>query len=319
VKLGRHLPASPRPVQAIEIAKTLGCDTIQIFVNNPTGWQSPREAPPRAGKIDAPTAFALAAAEGGLAPVVVHAPYLINLASPDETIFDKSVILLGETIQRASRFSARYIVFHIGSHRGAGVEAGITRIASGLRSILPAAPDGITILLENDVGAGHEMGAHLEHLAAVLDALPEYAARLGICLDTAHLWGAGYDLSTAEEVEHLLADVDRLVGLRRLPVIHLNDTAVARGSHRDLHARIGEGIIPEAGLRALLTHPALHETAIILETPIQTLEEDDHPDWAHDAAHLARVRALGEREAQELQPQTRLRAQPCSQGGPPTP
>jgi deoxyribonuclease-4 len=294
LKLGRHLPTSSRPVQAAEIAQSLGCDTIQIFVNNPTSWQPPRDVPAAPGKLDPPSAFACAVAERGLSPVVVHAPYLINLASPDETIFDKSVILLGGTIQRARRFGARYVVFHMGSHRGAGVEAGIERIADGLRRILPAAPDEVVVLLENDVGAGNQVGSRIEHLAAVLDALPEHAARLGICLDTAHLWGAGYDLGSAEEVTRLLADVDRLVGLRRLPVIHLNDTATALGGRRDLHARIGEGIIPEVGLRTLLRHPALQDVAIILETPIQTLEDDEtRPDWAHDKEHLARVRALG--------------------------
>jgi deoxyribonuclease-4 len=305
VKLGRHLPTGSRPVQAAEIAQTLGCDTIQIFVNNPTSWQPPRQTPPKPGKLDPATAFANAASERGLAPVVVHAPYLINLATPDETIFDKSVILLGETIQRAGRFGARYVVFHIGSHRGAGVEAGLARIVDGLSRMLPEAPDSVIVLLENDVGAGHEVGGKIEHLAAVLDALPDHAARLGICLDTAHLWGAGYDLSTAEEVAHLLADVDRLIGLPRLPVIHLNDTATALGGHRDLHKRIGEGIIPQAGFRALLTHPALQEAAIILETPIQTIEDDDDRlDWAHDSAHLARVRALGKPET-ALDPPTR--------------
>lgn len=291
MKVGRHLPTSSRPVQAAEIAQSLGCDTIQIFVNNPTGWQQPRETPP--GKPDPGAAFAAAAAERGLAPVVVHAPYLINLASPDEHIFDRSVILLGGTIQRAGRFGARYVVFHIGSHRGAGIDAGIARIVAGLRRILLETPDGLTVLLENDVGAGNEVGERIEHLAAVLDALPDAAGRLGICLDTAHLWGAGYNIGQVEVVERLLADVDRLVGMQRLPVIHLNDTTRALGSHRDHHARIGEGIIPEEGLRALLRHPALAETATILETPIQTLEnDDDRPDWAHEQAHLARVRAL---------------------------
>ncbi len=293
MKLGRHLPTSSRPVQAAEIAQRLGCDTIQIFVNNPTGWKQPQEVPPMPGKLDPAAAFAQAAAVRGLAPVVVHAPYLINLASPDETIFDKSVILLGRTIQRAERFGARYVVFHIGSHRGAGIEAGMARIVDGLGRILPEAPEGMVVLLENDVGAGHEVGGKIEHLAAVLDALPNHAARLGICLDTAHLWGAGYDLRDEETVAHMLADVDRLIGLQRLPVIHLNDTATPLGSHRDLHKRIGEGIIPRAGMRALLRHPALQEVAFILETPIPE-DENTRPDWAKDTDHLARVRALGE-------------------------
>ena len=294
MRFGRHMPTGSKPLQATEIAQALGCETIQIFVNNPTSWRQPQYMPPQVEKLDPPGVFAHAAAERGLSPVVVHAPYLINLASPDDTIFDKSVILLGGTIQRAERFGARYVVFHIGSHRGTGIRAGIERIAAGLRQILPEAPDSIIVLLENDAGAGNEIGYRIENLAAVLDLLPEHSEQLGICLDTAHLWGAGYDLGTVEGVEEIITTVDRLIGLHRLPVIHLNDTTTARGGHRDLHARIGEGIIPQSGLRALLTHPALQETAIILETPIKSLENDNHrPDWAHDKEHLARVRALG--------------------------
>lgn len=292
MKLGRHLPTSPSPLQALDLAQRLLCDTIQIFVNNPMSWQPPRETRRAPGKAD-PAAFARAAAERGIAPVVVHAPYLVNLASPDATIFDRSGILLTQTIQRASTFGAGYVVVHMGSHRGAGLQAGLTRLGDGLRRVLAETPDTITVLLENDAGAGDEVGSRVEHLARTLDALPEYPARLGICLDTAHLWGAGYDLSAAAAVTRMLADVERQIGLHRLPVIHLNDTTAARGSHRDHHARIGEGIIPAAALGALLRYPALQEAAIILETPVPTLEGDQRrQDWAREAAHLARARAL---------------------------
>jgi len=294
VKLGRHMPINAKPLQALDIAQKLGCETIQIFVNNPTAWKSPQELPPQPGKRDRAAAFACAAAERGLAPIVAHAPYLINLAASETLTFEKSVILLGETIRRAARFGARYVVFHVGSHRGAGLTAGIEQVAAGLRLVLPETPQEVMILLENDVGAGHQIGARIENLAAVLACLPEYIERLGICLDTAHLWGAGYNLGSAEEVERILADVEQRIGIHRLPVIHLNDTTTPLGGHRDLHARIGEGIIPQAGLRALLCHPALEKTAIILETPIKALENDQRSlDWAHDKEHLARVRALG--------------------------
>ena len=302
MKLGRHIPTSPKPIQAVEIAHTLGCETIQIFVNNPTAWKPPQELPAQLGKRDPATAFACAAAGHGLAPIVVHAPYLINLASSDAPTFDKSVILLGATTRRAAHFGARYVVFHIGSHRGAGATAGIEHVAAGLRRVLLETPQEITILLENDVGAGDQIGARIENLAAVLALLPEERGRLGICLDTAHLWGAGYDLGSVEEAQRILADVEHLIGIHRLHVIHLNDTATPLGGHRDLHARIGEGIIPQTGLRALLSHPALKDTAIILETPIQSLDDDERrPDWVHDKEHLARVRAL--LAAEELQPQ----------------
>jgi deoxyribonuclease-4 len=297
VKFGRHMPTSPKPLQAVKIAQELGCETIQIFVNNPTSWRSPQRAQPPTGKVDAPAAFAQAAQERGIEPVVVHAPYLINLASPDDDIFQKSVILLSQTAQRAALFGAHEVVFHIGSHRGAGVEAGIQRIAQGLKLVLSALPEGLMLLLENDVGAGHEVGSRFEHLAGILELLPEAAGRLGVCLDTAHLWGAGYPMSTPEEVEQLLSDFERLIGTRRLKVIHLNDTATPFGGHRDVHARIGEGSIPQAGLRALLTHRAVQHVAVLLETPIKSLEgQKDSPDWAHDKAHLAQVKALTRRE-----------------------
>lgn len=293
MKLGRHMPISSRPIQAVEIAQQIGCETMQIFVNNPMSWRQPPDIPSQPGKSDLATAFTQACVKHGQSPIVVHAPYLINLASPENPIFDKSVALLRGTMQRAARFGAQYVVFHIGSHRGAGIEAGIQRIAAGLRQVLPETPDGMMVLLENDVGAGHEVGYRIEHLAAALHLLPEYKQRLGVCLDTAHLWGAGYNLGDEEEVERIVADVDHLIGVQRLPVIHLNDTKTALGGHRDLHARIGEGIIPETGFKTLLRHPALQETAFILETPIESLDKDgDHPDWAKDKEHLARVRAL---------------------------
>jgi deoxyribonuclease-4 len=291
------MPTGSQPLQAAQIAEELGCETIQIFVNNPTSWRTPapRQAPP--GKLDTGTAFAQAAQERGLAPIVVHAPYLINLASPDDAIYEKSAILLSQTAERAALFGARYVVFHIGSHRGAGVAAGMARIAEGLKHLLPTLPAGVMLLLENDVGAGHELGNRLENLAGVLDALPDATEQVGICLDTAHLWGAGYGLSTAEEIEQLLADVDRLIGMTRLRVLHLNDTKTALGGHRDVHARIGEGIIPQAGFRALLTHRAMQDVTVVLETPIKAVEgSKDQLDWAHDRAHLAQVKALGRRE-----------------------
>lgn len=247
MKFGRHIPINSKPLQAVQIAQEIGCETIQIFVNNPTSWRSPPPVPPQPGKRDMAAAFAQAAQERGLQPVVAHAPYLINLASPDDDIFQKSVILLSQTAQRAALFGAKAVVFHIGSHRGAGVEAGIQRIAEGVKHVLPGLPQGVMLLLENDVGAGDELGNRLEHLAGILDALPdteEPEERVGICLDSAHLWGAGYPMSTPEEIDKLLADFEHLIGAKRLKVIHLNDTATKLGGHRDLHARIGEVIIP---------------------------------------------------------------------------
>jgi len=144
------------------------------------------------------------------------------------------------------------------------------------------------------VGAGNSLGYSFEQLGTVLDLLQEYRERLGVCIDTAHLWGAGYDISNASTTRQMLEQFDRIIGLDRLKVIHLNDTEMALGSHRDVHARLGEGIIGEEGLRVLLCEPRLAHTAVILETPIKT-DEQEKEDWEHDKQQLARARTLMQR------------------------
>src|SRR5437660_404277 len=288
MRLGRHMPTNSKPVKAAQIAQQIGCNAIQIFASNPTGWRPAGDNPA------ACAAFAQAVSICELDPVVIHAPYLINLASPDDLIWEKSIALLSWTLGRGALLGARYVVFHTGSHRGSGVEAGIARIAQAIASILPETPPEVMLLLENDVGAGNSLGHSFEQLSAVLDLLPEFAVRLDVCLDTAHLWGAGYDISTAAATQLVLQHFDETIGLSHLQVIHLNDTQMALGSHRDVHARLGEGIIGEEGLRALLSDPRLAHTAVILETPIKT-DEQEKEDWEHDKQQLARARTLMQR------------------------
>jgi deoxyribonuclease IV len=285
MRLGRHMPLNAKPVRAAAIAREIGCDAIQIFASNPTGWRPPNDDPKAA------LAFAEAARQHGLEPVVIHAPYLINLASPEEGNWEKSISLLRWTLQRAPLLGASSVVFHTGSHRGAGVEAGIARIAEAIQRILPETPPEVMLLLENDVGAGYSLGYSFEQLAMVLDLLPQYADRLGVCIDTAHLWGAGYDISTRQSTLDILQHFDEVIGLPRLKVFHLNDTEKELGSHRDVHARLGEGIIGEEGLRTLLTDPRLNHVAVLLETPIKTSDEDKE-DWEHDKQQIERARSL---------------------------
>ena len=285
MRLGRHMPTNSKAVKAAQIAQQIGCNAIQIFASNPTGWR------PTADNPAACAAFAQAARTYELDPVVIHAPYLINLASPDEFIWEKSIALLSWTLQRGALLGATYVVFHTGSHRGSGVEAGIARLAQAIALILPETPPEVMLLLENDVGAGNSLGHSFEQLNAVLNRLPQYAGRLGLCLDTAHLWGAGHDISTAASTQQVLQHFDETIGLSRLKVIHLNDTEMALGSHRDVHTRLGEGIIGEEGLRALLRDPRLDHAAVLLETPIKT-GDDGKEDWEHDKEHLARAKQL---------------------------
>ena len=268
MRLGRHMPTHSNAAKAAQIASQIGCTSIQIFASNPTGWR------PTAGNPASQVAFAQATRDYGLDPVVIHAPYLINLASPDEVIWRKSISLLRWTLQRGELLGAAYVVFHTGSHKGSGVDAGLARIAEAIALILPETPPHIMLLLENDVGGGHSLGHSFEHIAMVLNVLPQYEDRLGVCLDTAHLWGAGHDISTADSVQQLLQHFDDIIGLKRLKVIHLNDTVMALGSHRDVHSRLGEGIIGEEGMRALLCDLRLDHVAVLLETPIKTNEQD---------------------------------------------
>jgi deoxyribonuclease IV len=285
MRIGRHMPTHSKMVQATEIARQIGCQAIQIFASNPTGWRPPIDDP------SACAAFAQAAHANDLDPVVLHAPYLINLGTPDDTIWEKAIALLTWTMQRGDLLGARFVVFHTGSHRGSGVEAGIARVAQGVERVLEEAPSSVALLLENDAGAGNSLGHSFEQLAAILALLPQYADRLGVCLDTAHLWGAGHDISTRDSTLQVLEHCDAAFGLSRLKVLHLNDTTKDLGSHRDVHARLGEGIIGEEGLRTLLGDPRLQHVAVLMETPIKT-DANGKEDWERDKTQIIKAKAL---------------------------
>lgn len=285
MRVGRHMPTNSKMVKAAYTARQIGCGAIQIFASNPTAWRPPADDPASC------VAFAQAAQECDLDPVVLHAPYLINLGTFDDVVWEKSVALLRWTLQRGALLGAKYVVFHTGSHKGAGVEVGMARVAEGIARILPETPTQVMLLLENDVGAGNSLGGSFEHLASILARLPDFQDRLGICLDTAHLWGAGHDISSAASTLDVLQQCDETFGLARLRVLHLNDTEKALGSHRDIHARLGEGIIGVEGLQTLLHDPRMQHVSIVLETPIET-DEDGKEDWAQDSIQIAKAKAL---------------------------
>lgn len=282
MRFGRHLPNTPKGLQE---AQSIGCDAVQVFLTNPRGWAAPAHNPAQA------QAFREAAVRYGQSPVVAHAAYLINLASPRPEIFDKSVTLLRATLARAIPYGVASVVFHVGSATGAGEETGIARLIEGVRQVMIDAPDGVTLLLENDTGGGGKVGYRFENLATVLAALPEFGERLGVCLDTAHMWAAGYDIGTPEGANNVLEQADNIIGLERVPVIHVNDAREACGSHRDIHARIGEGMIPIEGLTAFLRHPRIAHATGILETPIPMLANDT-TDWVAERAHMALARSV---------------------------
>ncbi len=291
--LGRHMPLDGRPTAALRTAHEIGCEVVQIFVSNPRAWTPPPDRPDEIAEL----LTALDASE--LAPLVVHAAYLLNLASANPETRAKSIDLLIWTLQRSVALRASDVVMHIGSHGGDGLATGIERVIAGLRQVWQSVSAQALprLLLENDVGAGNTIGSHWDSLAEVLQFLrPVWGDRLGICLDTAHLWGAGYDIGTPDAALAVLDTIDAALGsgsttgLDLVKVIHLNDTATKLGGHRDVHARIGEGVIGMEGLQTLLQDARLTRAHIILETPIVTLPESDRHDWEDERQRIAAVR-----------------------------
>ncbi len=258
--VGRHVGIGGGYIKALDYARRVGCAAVQVFPGNPTGW---RHAPLQDGL--APRVRA-AACQAGLAPVVIHAPYIINLASPDEALRARSRAGLANCLSRADEIGATAVVLHVGSHRGTGVEAGIERLTDSVREILDGYQGAARVLLENSVGAGNTLGGPFEELSRMLTLLPVH--RVGLCLDTAHVWGAGHDISTASGGQAMVASLAASGCLDRLGLLHLNDSAVGLGSRRDVHALLGEGAIGLAGLGGVLTAlgDAGARAPIILET-----------------------------------------------------
>ena len=285
MSLGRHMPLESRPVRALQTAREIGCEAVQIFVSSPRVWAAPRE--------DAKDTAALVEALQGFAPVVIHAAYLINCASSNPETRAKSARLLRWTLERGATIGATDVVFHIGSHGGDGMATGVERLGEALHAIATELPPGPRLLLENDVGAGNTIGSDFAAMAQVLaEARGDWGDRLGVCLDTAHLWGAGHDIGTPEAARTTLGRIDAAFGLDQVHVIHLNDTVTALGGHRDLHARLGEGIIGAEGLRVFLTDTRLVQAGIILETPIKLRDGTDEHDWEDDRQRITYARDL---------------------------
>jgi len=260
MRLGAHIRISGGLNVAARRAAEIGCEALQIFAANPNSWRS--------RKIDDGSAaeFRRLVEEFNLRPVVIHTQYLVNLAAPDPDIYSKSTSAVIDIMNRALLLGAQYVVTHIGSHKGSGLEEGIGRIHLAISEALGQVK-GVNLLLENSAGGGGGIGANFQEMRAILDLLAENKSRLGICLDTAHLWAAGYDVSSEESVGATIQEFDDAVGIEMLKLMHLNDTNVALGARRDRHANIGMGNIGEEGFSAILHHPDLSLLPGILETP----------------------------------------------------
>jgi len=266
-RLGAHLPLGRGLVRAADRAAVIGASALQVFSDNPTSWRRrgrlPEELP----------AFLARLAHHGIAPLTIHAPYLVNLASPDALVRDRSVDLLANELRVAAAYRATIVNVHAGSHRGDGPDAGTDRLADGFRRVFDLVGEdgaGVALVLENGAGGGFGLGSTIEELVAIDRALTRAgvpADRTGFCLDTAHLWGAGYRIDTAAGVDDVIVSFDGLLGIGRLRLMHLNDSRSEAGSRADRHEHLGAGRIGPDGLGRVLTHPALHRVPYILETP----------------------------------------------------
>ncbi len=256
MRVGAHVSIAGGVDNAVGRQVEVGGNCGQIFTTSPQVWQLPSIDDDEAERFRSETAERL---DG---PWVIHSSYLVNLCTPKEDLREKSIESMQAEVDAADRLDIEYVNVHLGAHTGAGVENGLDNAASALDEL--DVPEGVTVLVESDAGSGTKLGGDFEHLAYVL---AESDHDLGVCLDTAHAFAAGYDLSSPEAVEATVAEFDDVVGVEHLHCVHLNDSKHACGTNKDEHAHIGEGEIGEDGMRAFVTHPELADVPLVLETP----------------------------------------------------
>jgi deoxyribonuclease-4 len=257
VFLGGHCSGGIK--KALDNATEFGMDAVQLFAQSPRTWRFPEHDP---ADLEA---FRRRREELGMGSVSVHALYLLNLASPKKEFYDKSVATLCKTVDAACGIGAEAVVFHVGSHQGAGFEAGLERVVPAMTKALERCNETTWLCMENSAGTGGTIGRSLEELGALYEALDEHP-RLGVCLDSCHLFASGYDVTDAAELDRVVRELDRSIGLDRLRCLHVNDSKTPLGSNRDRHDNIGDGLMGE-GLGFFLAHPKLQKLPALLEVP----------------------------------------------------
>jgi deoxyribonuclease-4 len=263
--------------KALDRANELDSGALQLFVQSPRAWRFPEHDPKDL------EAFRQRRDKLGFGAVLVHALYLVNLASPKDDFYEKSLVTMNSTMDAACAIGADGVVFHVGSHLGAGLEAGLERAAPAMEQILEHCSDTTWLLIENSAGAGGTIGRSLEELAALFEACGRHE-RLGVCLDSCHLWVSGDDVTDRNALDALVDELDSRIGLDRLRALHINDASAPLGSNRDRHANILEGEMGQ-GLGTFLAHPAFQELPAVMEVP----GPDGH---GPDGAEMKKLRQL---------------------------
>jgi deoxyribonuclease-4 len=276
--LGAHMSIAGGMHLAFERGMKAGCRTIQVFLKNASQWRArPLGAEDRRLWLDWQE-------KSGIRPVLAHSSYLINLGSPDSALRAKSMNALVEELERANFLGVPALILHPGAHMGAGEDAGIAAIAESLDKVLERVPPPITILLENTAGMGSSIGHSFQQLAAILNRMRQ-SGRIGFCLDTCHLFAAGYDIRTDEGYASTLGDFKRLIGIRKIRAFHVNDCLKPLGCRVDRHTHIGQGFLGLHAFRCLLMDARFAGIPKILETP-------KGKDFAEDLMNLATLRSL---------------------------
>ncbi len=265
LRIGAHLSISQGLPKAIADAQAVGANTFAYFTRNPRGGAARQITEDEAGR------FRALSRETDVRETVGHLPYTVNPAGRDPKVAEFARMVLREDLLRAGAFGGEYLNFHPGSHQGDGPEAGLDRLVATLKDVL-AVPTGDTmLLLETMSGQGSEVGCTFQQIREVLDRVSD--PRLGVCLDSCHLFAAGHDLRTPEGVARMVGELEDIVGLHHVRAMHLNDSKQPLGSHRDRHEKLGQGQIGRDGIRAILRSEFLRSLPIVLETPVDDWKE----------------------------------------------
>jgi deoxyribonuclease-4 len=267
MRFGFHISIAGGFSKVVERARVRGCETIQFFSRNPRGWKySPLN------KKEA-EAFRLSVQSSALFPVFVHMPYLPNIASLKSKFYKRSIDSIVTDLQRANQLGAQYLIIHIGHRMESSEDQSVDAVSQGIDQAFGKVKNEVILLVENTAGQGTEIGYAFDQIKRIIEGVHDHQ-RMGVCLDTAHAFEAGYDLSNQDGIERTIESFDRTIGLKRLRLLHLNDSKTPLGSRKDRHWHIGEGYIGREGFRGLVNHPSLKHLPGIMETPRKDTVED---------------------------------------------
>jgi deoxyribonuclease-4 len=267
MRFGFHISIAGGFSRIVERAEARGCETIQFFSRNPRGW---RYSPLCKREVEA---FRSSIQSSHLSPIFLHMPYLPNIASSKSKFYKRSIRSIATDLRRAEHLGAHYLIIHIGHRMESSEDQAIQDVSQGIDQAFEKVRNGVILLLENTAGQGTEIGCTFDQIKKIIDGVHDHE-RMGVCLDTAHSFEAGYDLSNKDGIERTLEAFDQTLGLKRLHLLHLNDSKTPFGSRKDRHWHIGEGHIGREGFRCLVNHPLLNHLPGIMETPRKDTVED---------------------------------------------